>query len=103
MLEKLKNLINPKAWVENVIFKKVIQKGVKAAVGIIVGLASSPTFSTHIEPIINKLLSAFDISLTQNQLENGLTILIGGGFASLWNWLAHGPLKNINLPDAPKQ
>lgn len=103
MIEKLKNLINPRAWIDGVIFRKVFQKGIKGAVGVILGLASSPVFSDNVQPVINKVLTAFDISLTREGVENGLTVLVAASFAALWNWAAHGPLKKMDLPDCKEE
>lgn len=81
MLDKLKNLLNPKAWIENAVAKWLMTKGVKHATAGVIGLMGSVLFTTKIKPVLDSL----GIEINQTQLAEGLTVLFTGLAGSLMN------------------
>ena len=96
----IKNMLSPKAWIQGVLFKKVFSKLVKGASAAVLGLATAGWFTDSVQPILNKILDAFGGTLTPDQISNGITVLVAGALMAVWNWLVHGPLKNLKLAEA---
>lgn len=78
MLKKIGNLLNVKAWIENFLFKTVVNKGVKHAVTVIVGLVMGAK--------IQALLTAWGVTIDPTQLQTELTVFFGGAAGWLINW-----------------
>lgn len=85
MWKKVMNLFNWKSWIENVIYKKVMQKGIKGAVSVVIGLLGSAFFTVKVKPVLDQM----GIQLDEAQLQVGLTVLFTGLFQSLFNMLKH--------------
>lgn len=85
MWKKIRNLFNVKAWIENVIYKKVVGKGVKGAVSAVLGLFGSALFISKVKPVLDSL----GIQIDQVQLTAGLTVFFTGAAAALMNWVKH--------------
>lgn len=81
MIEKIKNLLNPKAWLENAVSKWLLTKGVKHATAGIIGLLSSVFFTTKIKPILDQ----FGIQIDTAHLAEGLTVFFTGLAGSVMN------------------
>lgn len=85
MLTKIKNLFNVKAWFESMFGKLILNKGVKHAVSVIMGLLGSAYFTTKIEPILQQA----GISINEAELQAGLTVWFGSLAGILHNALIH--------------
>lgn len=83
MLEKLKKLLNVKAWIENFGAKLLVDKGVKHGATAIVGLLSSVYFLNKIQPTLNSA----GISIDHTKLLEYLTLLFGGAAGLLVNYV----------------
>lgn len=80
-MDKLKNLFNVKAWFENIVAKFILNKGVKHGTAAIVGLLGTAVFAAKVKPILDQL----GISINQEQLTAGLTVMLTGAAGALIN------------------
>lgn len=78
MLKKLGNLLNLKAWVENFLLKTLLNKGVKHAVTVVIGLIMGAK--------IQAILTTFGVDIDVTKLQTELTVLFGGLAGSFINW-----------------
>lgn len=78
MLEKLKKLLNVKAWFEDVLYTKVGEKGAKAAGAAILGLLASPTVAAFLPK-----LAAFGVEIKPEVLALAVSSFVVG---ALMNW-----------------
>lgn len=94
MFDKIKNVLNIRAWVESFLFKKVLVKGVKhastALIGIITSLLSSPK--------IAELLKTLGISINSAELTVGLSATIAGILGWIFNYVL-----DVIYKDEPKE
>jgi hypothetical protein len=78
MIEKLKKLLNVKAWFTDVLFTKVSSKGGKAAAAFILALLASP----KVAPYLPKL-QEFGVNVDPQLLAGAISAFIVG---ALLNW-----------------
>jgi hypothetical protein len=79
-MDKLKKLLNVKAWFEDVIFTKVAAKGTKYAVAAGVALLAGP----KVAPAVQVLQPVFkELGITPEQF---VTVVITFALGALFNW-----------------
>ena len=83
MIDKLKKLLNLRAWIENAATKFLLTKGVKHATAGVLGLLTSVFFTTKVKPILDQ----FGIQIDTIHLAESLTVLFTGLAGSLMNWI----------------
>ncbi len=77
-MKKLLNLFNVKNWVETFLMKTVVNKAVKHAVTVIIGLIGG----AKVQP----LLTQFGVTIDPAVLQAQLTVFFGGAAGWLVNW-----------------
>lgn len=88
MLEKIKNLFSPKAWVRDVLFSKVAAKAGKYAAAAVVAVLASPKVAEGLAKA-QPLLDQAGINVKEASI-----VLLTAAIGALLNWLKNGPLKD---------
>ncbi len=78
MIKKLLKLVNVKNWIETFVTKLILNKGVKHAVTVAVGLIMGAK--------VQAIAQQFGVTIDASQLQAELTILFGGLAGALINW-----------------
>lgn len=78
MLEKLKKLLNLKAWFDDVLYSKVVTKGTKMAAVAILALLASPKVAAVLPQ-----LSAFGVDVKPEVMATAVSAFVIG---ALLNW-----------------
>lgn len=76
--DKVKNLLNVKKWASEFVIKLILNKGVKHAVTVIIGLITGAKAQA--------LLTQYGIDLDVPSFQAELTVLFGGLAGSFINW-----------------
>jgi hypothetical protein len=76
--DKIKNLFNVKKWASQFVIKLILNKGVKHAVTVIIGLITGAKVQT--------LLTQYGVDLDVPSFQAELTVLFGGLAGSFINW-----------------
>lgn len=78
MLKKIVNLLNVKAWMQNFLLKTLLNKGVKHAVTVVIGLVLGAK--------VQAILTQFGVTVDVTHLQAELTVFFGGLAGALINW-----------------
>lgn len=88
MLEKIKNLFNPKAWVRDVLFSKVAAKAGKYATAAVVAILASPKVAEGLAKF-QPLLDQAGINVKEAAI-----VFVTAAIGALLNWVKNGPLRS---------
>jgi threonine/homoserine/homoserine lactone efflux protein len=77
-MKKLMNLLNLKKWIETFLVKTVVNKGVKHAVTVIIGLVAGAK--------VQAILTQYGVQLDIPHLQAELTVMFGAAAGWLINW-----------------
>lgn len=82
MLEKLKNLMNIKAWLENFVLKTLVNKTTKHATTFLTGFLAGPLFMFKVKPILDH----WGITVDAGTLAMSLGAAVSGlsGYVVTW-------------------
>lgn len=94
MLDKLKKLLNVKAWAESFVARMVLDKGVKHATTAIVGLLSSGWFVAKVAPI----LTQYGVNIDPIAFQAGVAAALSGVAGWLINWAQKAMNKDTAAP-----